>query len=71
MFQAALEHEYAPLRCTFIIKSQSSSVILINDLSLIIPALLINTSILPKASKAYLIICSPFSTEIVEGMHLI
>lgn len=48
--------------------SQSLSVILTNETSLRIPALLMRISTLPKASKAYLTILSPSKTESKLGM---
>ena len=49
---AASEQQKVPLRCTAITRSHISSVILSNDLSRRIPALLTSTSSRPKASTA-------------------
>jgi len=63
MFQAALVTENAPLRWTFIIKSQSKSDIFWKETSRKIPALLITISTVPNASTAVFTILSPNSTE--------
>lgn len=63
MFQAALVTENIPFRCTFIIRSQSYSVIFQKETSLKIPALFIIMSTFPKVSTAVFTILSPNSTE--------
>jgi len=60
---AALAHLYAPSTCTFITKSQSWSFMFLKLMSRRMPALLMRTSILPKALIAVSMILSPFSTE--------